>query len=153
LARPVLAVAKRTPEFRAIEALAQEAPEAQAQALAEGAGVDLLASRLFNDILFQVVVTDARTEAALVRIRRHLLEEAADDARDPDAGLLGSQPVFAAALAAQAHAGGHVLASTAAEQAAVDRLAARLAEDAVLGRLTAGDPAAMQRFLVAAAYR
>lgn len=153
LTRPVLAVARRTPEFQAIQQLSGATPEAARNALAEGAGSELLGSRLLSDLLFQTAITDPLTEAALVPLRRVLLDEASDDNRSPDTGVLGTQPVFAAGLAAQAHATGYLYPVSPEERALVDRLTRRLAQDAVLGRLSAGDKAALQRLLVAAAYR
>jgi len=153
LTRPVLAVARRTPEFQAIQQLSGATPEAARAALAEGAGSELLGSRLLSDLLFQTVITDPVTEAALVPLRRAMLDEASDDSRSPEAGVLGTQPVFAAGLAVQAHASGYLYPVTPHELDLVDRLTGRLAQDAVLGRLTGGDKAALQRLLVAAAYR
>jgi len=153
LARPVLAVARRTPAFRDVQALAAGTPEAARAALDEGTGAELLNSLLLSDVLFHTVVPDPTTETLLVRLRRVLLAEALDEARDPESGLLASQPLFAAGLAAQAHATDFLWPASVEEHAAVDRIAHRLAQDAVTGRLTAGDKLALQRLMLVATFR
>jgi Flp pilus assembly protein TadD/SAM-dependent methyltransferase len=151
LARPLTAVARRTPEFAELMRLAELPVEQARRGLADGG--DLLASRLVCDILFHTLVSDPLFEAVLVRLRRILLAEAMDASRGPDSGVLGAQPLFVAGLAAQAYINGFLWPAEASERADVAALAQRLAEDAVLGRLTAGDKPALQRFLAVAAYR
>lgn len=153
VARAVLAIARGTPEFRAVAELAEQPLEVARQGLAGGTGAELLNSVLLSDLLFQTLIADPVVETMLIRLRRLLLVETADPSRAADQGVIGEQPLFAAGLAAQAHANGYLWPIEAEERALVERLAGQLAQDAILGRLTSGDRAALQRFLLVAAYR
>jgi Flp pilus assembly protein TadD/SAM-dependent methyltransferase len=153
ISRAVLAMARRTKEFGEVAALAALPIEGARRALGDGTGGDLLNSLLLNDVLFHTLIADPTVEALLVRLRRILLADAMDEVRSPDSGLLGAQPLFAAGLAAQAYMNGYLWPAEPAERADIQHLADRLAQDAILGRLSAGDSAAMQRFMLVAAYR